>query len=86
MSLRIEIVADVVQKFPDLKVSSCMVKDIGISEVDSGLEEFKEQVYADVRRRFTLEALKDEPVFKAYRNFFWRLGIDPTRSGLLQKL
>jgi DNA/RNA-binding domain of Phe-tRNA-synthetase-like protein len=79
LSLKIEIADDVVQKLPDLKVFSCMIKDIRISEVDSELEEFKEQVYADVRRRFTLEALKDEPVFKAYRNFFWRLGIDPTK-------
>jgi DNA/RNA-binding domain of Phe-tRNA-synthetase-like protein len=32
-----------------------------------------------VRGRFTLEGLKDEPVFRAYRDFFWRIGIDPTK-------
>lgn len=79
MCFRIEIVNDVLQRFPDLKVLLCEVKGVTISKVNPRLEEFKEQVYVDVRRRFTLEGLKDEPVFRAYRSFFWRIGIDPTK-------
>ena len=79
MSFKIEIADEVLQKFPDLKVLLYEVNDIVISEVDPKLEQFKEQIYADVRRRFTLETLKDEPVFKAYRSFFWQIGIDPTK-------
>lgn len=55
------------------------VRDIRVSEIDPRLEEFKEDVYAEVRRGFTLEGLKDEPVFRLYRNFFWRIGVDPTK-------
>ena len=43
------------------------------------LEEFKEEVFVEVKSRFTLESLKDEPVFRAYRDFFWRIGVDPTK-------
>jgi len=75
---KIEIADDVLQKFPDIKVLLCEVKDVVISEVDPRLEQFKEQTYSAVRGRFTLETLKDEPVFKAYRSFFWQIGIDPT--------
>lgn len=34
---------------------------------------------AYVRSSLTLEGLKDHPVVRAYRDFFWRLGIDPTK-------
>ncbi len=76
----IEVAADVMQKFPDLRVLLCKVQGVEISDVDPQLEEFKEKVCADVKRRFTLESLKDEPVFRAYRDFFWRIGIDPTKT------
>jgi len=32
-----------------------------------------------IRSTYTLEGLKDVPVFRAYRNFFWRIGVDPTK-------
>jgi len=80
MGSRIEITNDVLRKFSDLRVLLFEVKGVRISDVDPRLEEFKEQVYADVRHRFTLESLKDEPVIRAYRDFFWRISIDPTKT------
>lgn len=68
------------QKFPDLKVLLYEVKGVKVSDVDLRLEAFKEQVCANVRHRFTLDGLKDEPVFRAYRDFFWRIRIDPTKT------
>ncbi|MEM2741143.1 MAG: phenylalanine--tRNA ligase beta subunit-related protein, partial [Nitrososphaeria archaeon] len=32
-----------------------------------------------VKSRYTLDKLKDEPLFRAYRDFFWKIGIDPTK-------
>ncbi|MEM0065848.1 MAG: phenylalanine--tRNA ligase beta subunit-related protein [Sulfolobales archaeon] len=29
--------------------------------------------------RYTLDSIKNDPVFRAYRDFFWRVGIDPTK-------
>ncbi len=77
--MKVKIVSDVLQKFPDLMVLVGEVIGVRVSEVDPMLEEFKEGVFADVRSRFTLEGLKDEPVFRAYRDFFWRIGVDPTK-------
>jgi len=34
----------------------------------------------EVRSGLTLEGLKDHPVIRAYRDFYWRLGIDPTKT------
>jgi DNA/RNA-binding domain of Phe-tRNA-synthetase-like protein len=80
MDTRIEIAHNVTEKFPDLRVMPFEVNGVRVSDVDPRLEEFKEKAYADVRHRFTLEGLKDEPVFRAYRDFFWRIGIDPTKT------
>ncbi|MEM2005420.1 MAG: phenylalanine--tRNA ligase beta subunit-related protein [Zestosphaera sp.] len=33
-----------------------------------------------VNSRHTLETLKEDPIVRAYRNFYWRLGIDPTKT------
>ncbi len=33
----------------------------------------------EVRRKYTLEGLKEDPVVRAYRDFYWRIGIDPTK-------
>jgi DNA/RNA-binding domain of Phe-tRNA-synthetase-like protein len=80
MDLKVKIVDDILQEFPDLMVLAGEVKGVKVSEVDPRLEEFKEEVLAEVRSRFTLEGLKDETVFRAYRDFFWRIGVDPTKT------
>lgn len=30
--------------------------------------------------RYTLNSLKEDPVVRAYRSFYWRIGIDPTKT------
>jgi DNA/RNA-binding domain of Phe-tRNA-synthetase-like protein len=77
--MKVKIVNDVLRKFPDLMVLVGEVKGVRVSELDPMLEEFKEGIFAEVRSRFNLEGLKDEPVFRAYRDFFWRIGVDPTK-------
>jgi DNA/RNA-binding domain of Phe-tRNA-synthetase-like protein len=80
MDLKVKIVNGILQEFPDLMVLAGEVNGVKVSEVDPRLEEFKEEVFAEVRSRFILEGLKDEPVFRAYRDFFWRIGVDPTKT------
>ncbi|MCS7103216.1 MAG: phenylalanine--tRNA ligase beta subunit-related protein, partial [Candidatus Korarchaeum sp.] len=38
-----------------------------------------ERVVEEVRDLYSLESLKDHPVARAYRDFYWRIGIDPTK-------
>jgi DNA/RNA-binding domain of Phe-tRNA-synthetase-like protein len=44
------------------------------------LEEFKKLVLDDVRKRYNVDTVKDVPVFRAFRDFFWKIGIDPTKN------
>ena len=32
-----------------------------------------------MRKNYSLDGLKDEENIRAYRDFFWKLGIDPTK-------
>lgn len=43
------------------------------------LEAYKATVIAGVRDTYTMDAIKDVPELRAYRDFFWRVGIDPTK-------
>lgn len=43
-------------------------------------EEFLLEAEEKVRREFRLDKLKDYPRVRALRDFYWRLGIDPTKQ------
>jgi len=49
-------------------------------EGEGSAEEFLLEAEERVRREFSLEKLKDYPRVRALRDFYWRLGIDPTKQ------
>jgi DNA/RNA-binding domain of Phe-tRNA-synthetase-like protein len=77
--MRVIITREVADRFPDLRVLTTSLEGVRVQERSEPLEAFKEEIYREVRRRYTLEGLKDEPRLRAYRDFFWRIGIDPTK-------
>ncbi|WP_456473674.1 B3/B4 domain-containing protein [Candidatus Pyrohabitans sp.] len=40
---------------------------------------FREEAFREIRGKYTLASLKNHPVVRAYRDFYWRIGIDPTK-------
>lgn len=46
----------------------------------AGFEEELRDLLSYVNSRYDLESVKNDPVFRAYRDFFWRIGIDPTKT------
>jgi DNA/RNA-binding domain of Phe-tRNA-synthetase-like protein len=44
------------------------------------LEEDVMNLVSYLKGRYTLEKLKEDPVVRAYRDFFWRIGVDPTKT------
>ena len=64
----------------DIAVVSWVVKEVVVRERDENLERMKREVEQRIRERFSLQTLKDHPIFRAYRDFYWRLGIDPTKD------
>jgi len=71
---------DLERRFPDLKVPIFSVKDARVTSRNDELEEFKQSTFRDVKQKYSLETIKDVSVFRAYRDFFWKIGIDPTKN------
>jgi DNA/RNA-binding domain of Phe-tRNA-synthetase-like protein len=77
--LRVEVERSLSAKHPGLLALMSSISDLTVRPSSIDLEKLKLEVVADVRARYTLEKLKDFPTIHAYREFFWRVGIDPTK-------
>jgi len=68
------------REFPDLQVLESRVEGVTVKRMDPELEEFKKEIFKEIRETYDLEGLKDRPILRAYRDFFWRLDVDPTKT------
>ncbi|MDH2901555.1 MAG: phenylalanine--tRNA ligase beta subunit-related protein [archaeon] len=67
--------------FPGLQVIELQMNDLRIVDKNESLEAFKREVQQKVRKSFnSMEQIRDQPIFRSYRDFFWRVGIDPTKT------
>lgn len=67
-------------RFPGLIAKIFQVKELKVQKRNAELEKFKAEVAKQVREMYDLESLKDQPTFRAYRDFFWSVEIDPTKN------
>jgi DNA/RNA-binding domain of Phe-tRNA-synthetase-like protein len=67
-------------RFPGLAAQIIRFHDVSVKRENSELEEYKLDVYKDTQNKWEVEKLRDDPEFRAYRDFFWKLGIDPTKN------
>ncbi|KSW12521.1 hypothetical protein CF15_07320 [Pyrodictium occultum] len=52
-----------------------------VGELSPGpLRAEEEKLLHELAGRYSLEALRGEPLVRAYRDFYWRIGIDPTKT------
>jgi len=77
--IEVDIEDDLSRRFPGLRVLAVRLQGFINSRYLGDIEALESRVYSEVRRRHSLESLKDVDVFRAYRDFFWELGIDPTK-------
>lgn len=68
------------ERFPGLAAQITNFKDISVKREAPELEAYKEEIYSETQGRWEIEKLREDPDFRAYRDFFWRLGIDPTKN------
>jgi DNA/RNA-binding domain of Phe-tRNA-synthetase-like protein len=77
----LEIDEDLRTLFPGLRVLELEINDLVIKKFDQKLEDFKKRKVKEIRDKFkSLDAVKNVPVFRAYRDFYWKVGIDPTKT------
>jgi DNA/RNA-binding domain of Phe-tRNA-synthetase-like protein len=71
---------EVSAKLAGLAVCVGVLNGIRNEKDDDQLRTLKRTVYAEVKADYVVEALKNDPTVRAYRDFYWRLGIDPTKT------
>ncbi|MFQ6085594.1 MAG: B3/4 domain-containing protein [Candidatus Bathyarchaeia archaeon] len=67
-------------RFPELKVVIGEIDGVVVKGFDRSLESFKKRVFTEVGERYDIQELRRARVFRAYRDFFWKIGIDPTKD------
>lgn len=71
---------EVFLKFPELRIALGTVKNIVVKPSGNMLDDTEKETLKKVRTKYTLQNLKDEPIIRAYRDFYWLLDIDPTKT------
>jgi DNA/RNA-binding domain of Phe-tRNA-synthetase-like protein len=66
-------------RYPGLQALVSYIDDVKVAKSGDELKVFSQEIFAEVKNKYTLDNLKDVPIFRSYRNFFWRVGIDPTK-------
>ena len=75
-----EIESSLEEHFPGLQVLTFSILGVKVTRRSIELENFEEKLIKQVKEQYELESLKKLPTFRAYRDFFWRVGIDPTKN------
>jgi len=78
MKLRIDV--QLKTRFSDLTVLTCNIKDVKVEKQNAELEKFKGEITEKAKEKYDLNSVRNLPTFRAYRDFFWRVGIDPTKN------
>ena len=68
------------EKFPELAICTGIINNVHVEKENEQIQELKKTVYEEVRAKYNIETLKDNPIVRAYRDFYWNLDIDPTKT------
>lgn len=77
MSLKIE--EELASRFPGLSARVVTIRGVEVKRSNLELERFKVEVINRTKNKWTLDQLREHQIFRAYRDFFWRIGVDPTK-------
>jgi DNA/RNA-binding domain of Phe-tRNA-synthetase-like protein len=72
--------AEISARFPELAICIGIINNLHVEKENGQIQELKKAVYEEVRAKCNLETLKDNPTVRAYRDFYWNLDIDPTKT------
>jgi len=80
MQIRVLWGSQVSEKFPELAICIGIVNNIHVEKENMQILKLKKAVYEEVRAKHNISTLKDNPTVRAYRDFYWKLDIDPTKT------
>ncbi len=63
-----------------VKIAYAILDKASVSRENLEIKQKISEVLTNIREKYSLESLKEDPIIRAYRDFFWRIGIDPTKT------
>jgi len=68
------------ESFGELSISIGVINNVKNAKENEEIKRLRLRVYEEVKTQHNIEALKDNAIVRAYRDFYWKLGIDPTKT------
>ncbi|MEM2102263.1 MAG: phenylalanine--tRNA ligase beta subunit-related protein [Candidatus Bathyarchaeia archaeon] len=72
--------AEASARFPNLLVCTGVVRDVKVEHDEKRMDALKQSILTRARQNYKIEQLKDDAIVRAYRDLYWSLGIDPTKT------
>ena len=76
----IEISSKVLEKFPEIFLAYTTINGVSVKASSEELVKSIREFEVEARKRIKVEELKRNPIVRAYRDFYWRVRIDPTKQ------
>jgi len=80
MSLHVNWNSEISARFPELSICIGIINKVHIEKENEQIQKLEKSVYEEVRAKYDIETLKDNSTVRAYRDFYWKLDIDPTKT------
>ncbi|MHA1963744.1 MAG: B3/B4 domain-containing protein [Candidatus Thorarchaeota archaeon] len=64
---------------PSLSVAMIILDELKVGESSPSFEEYEKETFKEIQSQLTLEEVKDDPLFRSYRDLYWTFGLDPTK-------
>lgn len=68
------------EKFPEIAICMGAISNVKVEKENEKIRELKRTVCSEAIAKYNVESLKENPVVRAYRDFYWKLDIDPTKT------
>ncbi len=76
-----EIESSLRERYPGLDVKELVLSKVEVRLSTPELVAFKRSKQEEIRMKIpSLDAVKDQRIIRAYRDFYWKVGIDPTKT------
>jgi DNA/RNA-binding domain of Phe-tRNA-synthetase-like protein len=76
----LKIQSNLQSRFPGLAAQIVKFYNVNVQRELQELEDYKIKVINNTQAKWEVEKLRETHVFRAYRDFFWKLDIDPTKN------
>ncbi len=63
-----------------LCLAAIQMVEVKVSPSRPAFEKFEQDIFKRVRAEMTLDGLKDDLVFRSFRDLYWTFGMDPTKE------